>query len=106
MTRQRWRITLDELAYQCGVPASEVQRWADIGALGSRYAEGRDQGFGRHITREAAQRAVLMARLTQSGVNVNRAARITVSHTVRETDPLTVDVGQGVKIIVDRSDLP
>lgn len=103
--RVRWRITLDELAHMCKVPAGDVSYWAELGALGPRYSEPRDQGLGRHITREAAQRAVIMSRLIHAGVRAEEAAQISSLHNVKETGELAV-TRNGVQIRIDRTDLP
>lgn len=105
MERVRWRITLDQLAHLCGVPAGDLTYWASLGAFGPRYAEKRDQGFGRHITREAAQCAVLMSRLIKAGIRAEEAAQMACIHRVGDTSPLIIKRG-GVTFEVSREVLP
>lgn len=104
-TRVRWRITLDELCYRCGVDARTMLAWASVGVLGARYREAQNQGWARHITRLAAQRAIIASRLIRAGLTVERAAELVGSHQVNEGSPLIVSDGT-TSISIDRRDLP
>lgn len=103
--RVRWRMTLDELCYATKASAMLIEEWAQLGAYGPRWRENRDRGKYRHVTREMAQRAVIMSRLVQAGMKPEAAARISVEHTVRITDPLIARIG-AVEITIKRDDLP
>jgi len=71
----RWRITLDELAALTHVSARELDHWTELGAMGLRWRESREQGRWRHITKEVARRAVIMSKLRAAGVDEHVAAR-------------------------------
>lgn len=104
--RVRWRITFDQLCYATGVPAAKLERWRAMGYLGARVAEPRDQGFGRHITREVAQRAVLLARCVAAGVTEETAARLVADHRAGDTQPIVAKVSDTVTIKVSKEGLP
>lgn len=105
-SRQRWRITLDQLLMEAKITAKTFDEWADQGILGKRLVERPAQGRGRHITRDTAQRTVLVARLVRAGIHPLAAGHIASSHNVRETTPLTAELPNGVTVTIDRSDLP
>ena len=106
--RQRWRMPLDQLAYLCKVDVYTLNTWASDGALGRKYIDQRSGGGSRwrHITREMAQRAVLMSRLTRAGVGAAAAARVAETHNVGEVTDLIVKIGTDVEVRVSREDLP
>lgn len=103
--RIRWRMTLDELCYVTKASPNLVEQWAQLGAYGPRWKEKRDRGKYRHVTREMAQRCVIMSRLVQAGMKPEAAARIAVEHTLRDTDPLIARLGP-IQITINREDLP
>lgn len=104
--RVRWRITLDQLLHATGVTGAELDRWRRAGYLGARVAEGADQGFGRHITREVAQRAVLMARCVDAGITEEVAARLVADHVPRDNQPIVAKMSDTVTIKVSKEGLP
>jgi Fe2+ transport system protein FeoA len=103
--RVRWRMTLDELCYATKASAMLIEQWAQLGAYGPRWRENRDRGKYRHVTREMAQRAVIMSRLVRAGMKEEAAAKIAVEHQVRTTEPLIARLGE-VHITIRRDDLP
>jgi hypothetical protein len=103
--RVRWRVTLDQLCHLCDANPYTLEYWAALGALGPRWKEPRNSGKWRHITREAADRAVLMSRIVKAGVEPWRAAQIASTHQHGDTTPLTVTIGE-VQIQVSREELP
>jgi len=103
--RVRWRMTLDELAYATKVSPITLEEWAQLGAYGPRWKENRDRGKWRHITREVAQRAVVMSRLVRAGLTTITAADIARTHEVGDDMPLYAHQGE-VTLIVKRNDLP
>lgn len=105
--RQRWRITLDELCYAASINPATFQAWADSGYLGARLRSIPSQGGrGRHITRETAQRTVLMARLVRAGLSPEAASHLATSHTVGSDEPLEVRLSEYVTVTIPRNDLP
>jgi hypothetical protein len=104
--RQRWRITQDQLAYLAGCSTDALKQWAAAGYLGPRAAEQRDQGFGRHITRELAQRAVLFGRCVKAGLSEDVAARIVADHNLGDTLPIVAKVTDEVTVKVSKENLP
>lgn len=108
MDRIRWRMTLDELVHACGVRLPELEHWAEIGGLGDRWREPRNQGKWRHITREAAQRAVLMSRMVKAGMTPEAAAVVAREHAVhRGSEPAPMMARRpGVTFLVSRDNLP
>lgn len=103
--RIRWRMTLDQLVYETKASANLIEEWAQLGAYGPRWRENRDRGKYRHVTREMAQRCMIMARLVRAGMKPEAAARIAVEHTLRTTEPLIARIGE-VQIVINREDLP
>lgn len=105
--RERWRITLDELCYAAQITPVVFQAWAEAGYLGSRLRSLPSQGGrGRHITRETAQRTVLMARLVQAGLTPEAASHVATTHQVGNDEPLRVSLTSQAAITVSRDDLP
>ena len=104
--RERWRITFDQLCMEARIDAKTFDSWADQGILGKRLASRPVQGRGRHITRDVAQRTVLVARLVAAGLHPVAAGHIASAHNVRDKTPLTADLPNGVTVTIDRSDLP
>lgn len=104
--RQRWRITLDELCYAAKIQPEAFDIWARNGYLGKRLASYPDKGRGRHITRDAAQRTVLVARLVRAGVREDVAGHVAAAHKVGDTEPLEAELPNGVRVTVAREDLP
>jgi hypothetical protein len=104
--RQRWRMTLDELCYAAQITPSTFNEWADQGLLGRRVAERPDAGRGRHITRETAQRTVLVARLVSAGIHPEAAGHVAAGHKVGDDDPLEAQLNNGVTVAIRRDDLP
>lgn len=103
--RVRWRMTYQELLYLTRTRPDMLEHWATLGALGPRWKEPRDRGKWRHVTRECAQRAVIMSRLVQAGVLPERAAEISANHTLKDETDLVVTTGP-VTVQVRRDDLP
>lgn len=99
-------MTLDQLCLTAKIDAKTFDTWADQGILGNRLRERPAQGRGRHITRDTAQRTVLVARLVSAGVHPIAAGHIAAGHSVRDTTPLHAELGNGVTVSIDRSDLP
>lgn len=108
MTEQRirWRMTLDELCYAARITPRVFNDWADRGLLGRRVAERPDAGRGRHITRETAQRTVLVARLVAAGIHPEAAGHVAAGHKVGDTTTLDASLSNGVTVQVRRDDLP
>lgn len=104
--RVRWRMTLDELCYAAKIPARTFDDWAAQGILGKRHALYPDQGRGRHITRELAQKTVLVARLVAAGLHPLAAGHVAQGHKTNDTSPLTTELSGGIEVTIDRSDLP
>ena len=104
--RERWRITFDELCFLAGITHKTFDEWADQGVLGKRLTSRADQGRGRHITRETAQRTILVARLVAAGMHPVAAGCVVQGHRPRDTSPLLAELPGGVSISIDRSDLP
>lgn len=104
--RRRWRMTLDELCYAARITPATFDRWADAGLLGKRLASRPDQGRGRHITRDTAQRTVLVARLVAAGVKPDAAGCIAAGHKTGDNTPLVADLPGGVQVTIPREDLP
>jgi len=104
--RVRWRMTLDELCYAAGIAPNIFDEWADHGWLGKRFASRPDQGRSRHITREMAQRTVLVARLVRAGLHPEAAGCVAQGHKVNDYEPLLAHMPGGVQITITRSDLP
>ena len=102
-TKTRWRMTLDELAHCCGVSVHRIDDWAMLGAFGPRYRERQNSGWHRHITRELAQRAVIMARLISAGLRADIAAAAASQHQVGDESTLTVQNSGGVYVMVNRA---
>lgn len=104
--RPRWRMTLDELCYVAKVNVKTFDTWADAGLLGKRLASRPDKGRGRHITRETAQRTVLVARLVAAGVHPDVAGCVAAGHKTGDNTPLVAALPGGVQVTVSREDLP
>lgn len=104
--RQRWRMTLDELCYAAGIDVKTFDRWADSGILGKRQAARPDRGRGRHITKETAQRTVLVARMVTAGVTPDVAGCVAAGHRTGDTSLLIADLPGGVHVTISREDLP
>jgi hypothetical protein len=104
--RERWRMTFDQLCMEARIDAKTFDSWADQGILGKRLTSRPVQGRGRHITRDVAQRTVLVARLVAAGLHPLAAGHVASGHSVRETDPLVAHLPNGVTVTIDRSDLP
>lgn len=104
--RQRWRMTLDELCYAAKIDVNTFNSWADAGLLGKRLASRPDQGRGRHITRETAQRTVLVARMAAAGIRPDIAGCVAAGHKTGDTAPLVADLPGNVHVTISRDDLP
>lgn len=104
--RERWRMTLDELCYAAKIDVKTFDAWADAGLLGKRLASRPDQGRGRHITRETAQRTVLVARMVVSGVRPDIAGCVASGHKTGDTTPLVANLPGGIDMTISREDLP
>lgn len=105
--RERWRITLGELCYAAKITPVVFQLWADSGYLGSRLRSLPSQGGrGRHITRETAQRTVLLARLVTAGLTPEAASHVATAHAVGDDEPLRMALPGGVLVTIQRDDLP
>jgi len=98
-------MTFDELCYACKVRPPTIDRWAELGAFGPRLKEPRDRGWHRHVTRELAQRAVIMSRLVKLGLDEHVAAELAVMHQLGETDEITFPA-DNASITVRRDNLP
>lgn len=96
--RMRWHMTLDELCYAAHIDPTTFNIWSDEGLLG----RSRD----RRVTREVAQKTVLVSRLITAGLHRNAAACVAAGHKTGDTTPLTAELPGGVTVTVDRSDLP
>jgi Fe2+ transport system protein FeoA len=98
-------MTLDELCFLTARSPVDLERWAQLGAFGLRWKEPRDRGKWRHISRATAQRAVIMERLVQLGIDEEHSAAIASTHEVKDKDkPLDVTI-RGVTLTVHRADL-
>lgn len=104
--RARWRMTLDELCYAAAISPGQFQQWADEGVLGKRLAVRPNGGRASHITRETAQRTVLVARLVAAGVHPLAAGHVAQGHKVNDSEPLHAELPCGVTITILREDLP
>lgn len=104
--RVRWRMTLDELCYVAGITPDILDEWADKGWIGKRCVARPNGGRGRHITREMAQRTVLVSRLVRAGLHPEAAGCVAQGHKVNDHEPLHADLPGGVQITITRSDLP
>lgn len=104
--RVRWRMTLDELCYVAGIEPNLLDEWADKGWLGKRCVVRPIRGRSRQITREMAQRTVLVARLVRAGLHPEAAGHVAQGHMVNDHEPLTAELPGGVIITITRSDLP
>lgn len=102
----RWRMTLDELCWRVRKKPQDLERWAQLGAFGPRWKEPRDRGKWRHINRETAQRAVIMAQLVESGMKEENASKLAEVHRLKETEDLDLMLASGVRIVIKREDLP
>ena len=102
----RWRMTLDELCYAACISATQFHDWADQGILGKRLTFRPNGGRGSQITREVAQRTVLVARLVAAGVHPLAAGCIAQGHKVNDIAPLHAELTCGVTITILREDLP
>lgn len=103
-------MTLDELCYTVRRTPVDLERWAELGALGERWKEPRDRGKWRHITKEVAGRAIIMERLVQSGIEEERAVPI-ASHYDRKRDWPNGQIpahirGVTVTVYLEELDLP
>lgn len=103
--RERWRMTLDELAYACRATVKELDEWAKAGALGPEWTEPISHGRWRHITKPAAERAVLCSRMLRAGIPLTLAATFASAHQAGEHVPLVVEMSPNVVIAVDRTSL-
>lgn len=103
--RVRWRMTFDQLCYECRTTPPVVDRWAELGAFGPRLKEPRDRGWHRHVSREVAQRAVIMSRLIKFGLNERVAAELASLHELGETEPM-IYTGNNASITIRRDNLP
>lgn len=106
MTTTKWRMTLDELCHLVDVNAHQLDRWASLGAFGPRWRERRDQGKWRHISKETAQRAVIMAALTRSGFQPIVAAALSAQHRRGAKSDLVFKFSDNVSVTIKREDLP
>jgi len=104
--RERWRMTLDELCYTSGISPNVFNEWADAGYLGKRLAAYPANGRGRHITRETAQRTVLVARMVKAGVTPSVAGCVAAGHKTGDDSPLVADLPGGIHVEISREDLP
>lgn len=104
--RVRWRMTLDELCYAAKIDVKTFDSWADRGLLGKRLASRPDQGRGRHITRETAQKTVLVARMVASGVTPDVAGCVAAGHRTGDDTPLVANLPGGISVTISREDLP
>lgn len=104
--RERWRMTFDELCYAARITPDTFDTWADQGLLGRRVAERPVNGRGRHITRETAQKTVLVARLVAAGIHPEAAGCVVAGHRVGDLTPLEASLNNGVTVQIRRDDLP
>lgn len=104
--RERWRMTLDELCYAAGINPYIFNVWAGEGLLGKRLVAYPANGRGRHITRETAQRTVLVARMIAAGVTPTVAGCVAAGHKTGDSTPLVADLPGGIHITILREDLP
>lgn len=102
----RWRMTLDELCYAAKIDHKTFDAWADAGLLGRRVTERPNQGRGRHITRDTAQRTVLVARMVAAGIHPDVAGCVAAGHKTGATDPLVAQLTGGTTFTISREDLP
>ena len=103
--RIRWRYTLDQLCHSARTTPATLDHWASLGAFGPRWQERRERGKWRHITRDVADRAVLMGRLTRSGISDELACRIVMTHKHGPTSDLVFS-DNDVHVTVSREGLP
>lgn len=100
-------MTLDELCYTVRRTPVDLERWAELGALGERWKEPRDRGKWRHITKDTAGRTIIMERLIQAGFDEERAAPIAASYVRKDhwpNDKIRATV-RGVQVVVDLAEL-
>jgi methyl coenzyme M reductase subunit C len=100
-------MTLDELCYSVRRTPVDLERWAELGALGDRMKEPRDRGKWRHITKDTAGRTIIMDRLVQAGLDEERAASIARTYVRRDhwpSDKIRTTV-RGVQVVVDLAEL-
>lgn len=100
----KWRMTLQELCYLTKATPPELDEWAELGALGPRWKEPRDRGRWRHISREAAQRAVIMRHLLDMGLQPRTAAAIASVHQRGDLSDLHATMS-GVEVRIKRSEI-
>lgn len=101
-------MTLDELCYTVRRTPIDLERWAALGALGDRWKEPRDRGKWRHISKDAAGRAIIMERLVAIGLKEERAAKL-ACHYERKTSTGVFEAEMnGIRITVklDELELP
>lgn len=104
-TRERWRMTYDELCHVSRSRPQTLERWRVLGVFGDRWKEPRDRGCWRHITKLVAHRAVIMRTLLDAGFSEKAAADAARSHEVKDRDqPLKVNANN-MEINLWRSDL-
>lgn len=99
-------MTLDELCYAARIDVKTFDAWADAGFLGKRLASRPDQGRGRHLTRETAQRTVLVARMVAAGIRPDIAGCVAAGHKTGDSTPLVADLPGDVHVTISREDLP
>ncbi len=104
--RSKWRMTLDELCAVACITPVQLHQWASEGILEKRLAPKARAGRAPVITREAAQRTVLVSRLVAAGVHPLAAGHIAQGHKTNDFEPLQADLPCGVTITIQRKDLP
>lgn len=96
--RTRWKMTAEELCYAAGIDVTTFNEWIDLGIVGRN----RD----RRVTREVAQKTVLVARLVTAGLGPYVAGCVVAGHKTNDDHPLEAELPGGVVVTVDRTDLP
>ncbi len=104
--RAKWRMSLEELCSVACITPVQLQQWANEGVIEKRLAPTMRAGRAPHITREAAQRTVLVSRLVAAGVHPLAAGHIAQGHKTNDFEPLQADLPCGVTITIQRKDLP
>ncbi len=97
-TRVRWKMSIEELCYAAGIDSDTFTEWVHFGLVG----KSRDL----RVTREVAQKTVLVARLVGAGLYPTGAGCVAAGHKTGDTSPLVAELPGGVTVTVLRTDLP
>jgi len=98
-------MTLDELCFATKRSPADLERWAQLGALGDRWKEPRNSGKWRHITKDVAGRAIIMERLVQLGISEERAAPVASHYEKKRAEGTIVSTVRGVRLEINLEEL-